>query len=125
MHRVVGRFAADCGIDVLLCHGTDACHIYDGFASAGANVVGRADRVGRADVTSRTDEAGKAGVTDSADGADVVRFYPEMDDLIKDIPQIIQKGDAVLVKASHGMRFEKLLPVVSSYASHYFSSCGM
>jgi len=41
------------------------------------------------------------------------RHYKHMSELISDIPEQIKKGDVVLVKASHGMHFEKLLPVIS------------
>jgi len=80
MHREIGEFAAQCGVDSLACHGEDARFIYDGYKSAGG-VIGR--------------------------------HYQHMSELIEDIPLIIKKGDAVLVKASRGMHFEKLLPVIS------------
>jgi len=80
MHREIGEFAAQCGVDILACHGEDARFIYDGYKSAGG-VIGR--------------------------------HYQHMSELIEDIPLIIKKGDAVLVKASRGMHFEKLLPVIS------------
>ena len=35
MHREIGEIAAQCGIDVLLCHGERARLIYDGYMSAG------------------------------------------------------------------------------------------
>jgi len=41
------------------------------------------------------------------------RYYKHMSELISDIPEQIKKGDVVLVKASRGMHFEKLLPVIS------------
>jgi len=40
-------------------------------------------------------------------------YYPLMDDLIEKIPAGIKKGDVILVKASRGMQFEKLLPFIS------------
>ena len=39
-------------------------------------------------------------------------YYPQMSELMAEINKHIKKGDAVLVKASHGMHFEKLLPVI-------------
>ena len=35
-------------------------------------------------------------------------------DLIAALPEIIKKGDVVLIKASHGMRFEDVLPSLRS-----------
>jgi len=40
-------------------------------------------------------------------------YYPLMAELIKEIPKHIKKGDVILVKASRGMHYEKLLPVIS------------
>ena len=37
-------------------------------------------------------------------------YYPAKADLIAALPGLIQKGDYVLVKASHSMRFEEILP---------------
>ena len=48
----------------------------------------------------------------SADGVNA-HHYQLMSELIAEIPGQIKKGDVVLVKASRGMRFEKLLPVIS------------
>jgi len=41
------------------------------------------------------------------------KHYQSMAEMMDDIPTQIKKGDAVLVKASRGMRFERLLPVIS------------
>ncbi|MCL2629050.1 MAG: UDP-N-acetylmuramoyl-tripeptide--D-alanyl-D-alanine ligase [Oscillospiraceae bacterium] len=85
MHLDVGAFAAENGVDVLLCHGNEATHIYEGYKLA---------------------EKGEA------------EHYCDIEDLMGDIPNKIKKGDAVLVKASRGMRFERLLPVISAQEQH-------
>jgi len=41
-------------------------------------------------------------------------FYRNKTELITALPGLIKKGDAVLVKASHDMRFEEFLPVLSN-----------
>jgi len=82
MHREVGAFAARMNIDVLLCHGEQAKFIYEGFLSA------------------------TPGSCENA------YYYEQINELIDDIPMKIKKGDAVLVKASRGMHFERLLPVI-------------
>jgi UDP-N-acetylmuramoyl-tripeptide--D-alanyl-D-alanine ligase len=84
MHNDVGVFAAQCGIDALLCHGENARLIYDGYISANGY---RAN------------------------------YYKLMSELMNDIPDQIKKGDAVLVKASRGMHFERILPVISDLKS--------
>ena len=77
LHYEIGAFAAECGVDALICCGNEAKFIYDGFRSIGK---------------------GEAC------------FYPEKSDLIKALPKLIKKDDAVLVKASNGMKFSELLP---------------
>jgi len=48
----------------------------------------------------------------SANGAQA-HYYQTMDDLVAELPEMIKKGDAILVKASRGMSFDKLLPIIS------------
>jgi len=46
-------------------------------------------------------------------GGQQAQYYLYMDELIEDIPNQIKNGDVILVKASRGMQFEKILPVIS------------
>ena len=82
MHREIGVFAAEKGIELLLCHGKQARFIYEGFLSSDLKDDGKTN------------------------------YYSDMTELIGEIPQLIEKGDVILVKASRGMYFEKLLPVI-------------
>ena len=41
--------------------------------------------------------------------------YSSLEELIKDLPKVIKKGDAVLVKASRGMRFEKIIQELKKF----------
>jgi UDP-N-acetylmuramoyl-tripeptide--D-alanyl-D-alanine ligase len=52
----------------------------------------------------------------SANGG-TARHYTSKAGLIDALPELIEKGDAVLVKASHGMQFEELLPYLKKYGS--------
>jgi len=81
MHIEAGKHAAEYGVELLLCHGEQACFISEGFKAAGGKET---------------------------------QHYSKTEDLICDIPNKIKNGDAVLVKASHGMHFERLLPVISN-----------
>ena len=47
-------------------------------------------------------------------GGEDMWFFPDKAELIASFPELIEKGDAVLVKASHGMKFEELLPVLEN-----------
>jgi len=46
-------------------------------------------------------------------GGICAQYYTQMPELTEDIPKYIKKGDAILVKASHAMHFEQLLPIIS------------
>ena len=48
----------------------------------------------------------------SANNRNPTYYYPTKTDLIAEMPKLIKKGDAVLVKASHGMKFEELISVI-------------
>ena len=82
MHREVGVFAAQCGTHLLLCHGESSREIYDGFISS------------------------------KISGEQQAYYYPQMSELKADISGKIKKDDTVLVKASRGMHFEELLPII-------------
>ncbi|MCL2045044.1 MAG: UDP-N-acetylmuramoyl-tripeptide--D-alanyl-D-alanine ligase [Oscillospiraceae bacterium] len=45
-------------------------------------------------------------------GGDLAKYYSSKASLMAALPNLIKKGDAVLVKASHGMMFEELLPIL-------------
>ncbi|MCL2662897.1 MAG: UDP-N-acetylmuramoyl-tripeptide--D-alanyl-D-alanine ligase [Oscillospiraceae bacterium] len=80
MHHEVGMFAAQTGINCLLCQGDLSNNIYKGFVS-------------------------NSGIN--------AKHYKSMEELMEEIPVQIKKGDAILVKASRGMHFERLLPIIS------------
>lgn len=39
-------------------------------------------------------------------------YYPTKEEAVADLPKLLQKGDTILVKASHGMHFEKIVAVL-------------
>jgi len=43
-------------------------------------------------------------------GGTMAHFYPEKAELIEALSRLLEDGDSVLIKASHGMHFEELLP---------------
>lgn len=81
LHFEIGKYAAACGIDILLCCGDTSRRTADGFAAS-------------------------AGRDKQA------KHYSEIEQLKQALPSLTKKGDAVLVKASHSMHFEKLLPYI-------------
>jgi UDP-N-acetylmuramoyl-tripeptide--D-alanyl-D-alanine ligase len=51
-----------------------------------------------------------AGAAESAGCA--ARHFPDTDALIAALPELLRRGDAVLVKASHSMKFERVSEAV-------------
>ena len=72
LHREVGAYAKDKGVDLLIAVGPLSKATAGGFG----------------------------------DGA---KYYPTVDECIADIGGLLREGDAVLVKASHSMHFEKIV----------------
>jgi len=89
MHAEVGRYAADAGVDIILCVGVNSKHMYD----AAVRTV---------------ETSGKAWQT--------VLYFEDRDTLIRRIESdrgsIVPDGCTVLIKASHGMQFGKVLEVL-------------
>lgn len=81
MHREVGIYAAEHNIDILLCVGSLSWNMYEGALSA------------------------KEKTTSIIE----LKHFQTRDELIKALPQILQKNDTILVKASHGMGFEHVV----------------
>lgn len=78
LHGEVGRYAAKCSIDVMICVGKLSEHMAKEAkenASAGCNVY----------------------------------YYPEKEMLLQELDHLLKPGDTVLVKASHGMGFSKIV----------------
>ncbi len=69
LHREIGRYAAEKGVELLLTQGDEAAFIAEG---AGA----------------------------------IARHFPDRPSLLAALPELLRPGDVVLVKASHGPRFE-------------------
>jgi UDP-N-acetylmuramoyl-tripeptide--D-alanyl-D-alanine ligase len=80
LHHEIGSFAAQSGIDCLICNGEKAAFIYEGYMSTGGHFA---------------------------------KYFPVKADLTAAIPKLIKKDDAVLVKASNGMKFDEFLPILN------------
>ncbi len=82
LHREVGVYAAQKGLDVLICVGTLCRNMFDGAQSiACANPT--------------------------------CYYFADKEALFCEMDKIIQDGDIVLVKASHGMHFEEIIAKLS------------
>ncbi len=78
LHGEVGRYAAKCSIDVIICVGKLSEHM------------------------------AKGAVENAPTGCSVY-YYPEKETLLQELDYLLKPGDTVLVKASHGMGFSKIV----------------
>ncbi len=75
MHRGVGEYAAQQGIDLILCVGGLSANMYEGAKSQDGNAL----------------------------------YFETRDAMLKELGNLLKAGDTVLVKASHGMDFAKVV----------------
>lgn len=75
MHKEVGCYAAEAGVDTVICVGSLSADMYEGVSQAGGRGV----------------------------------YFESRDQLLAALPQLIQEKDTILVKASHGMAFDKVV----------------
>ena len=94
LHEEVGTYAASKNIDIILCVGKLAAHIYNGAKNA-FDV-----QYAKEDITKQPSEK--------------LFFFETQDGLFKTLPGILEKGDTILVKASHFMGFDKVVSFVVS-----------
>ncbi|MCD7836461.1 MAG: UDP-N-acetylmuramoyl-tripeptide--D-alanyl-D-alanine ligase [Lachnospiraceae bacterium] len=90
MHADMGKYAAALGIDIILCVGEGSRHMYNAAMETAA--------------------------LREAPCRQNIRYYEDRDALVRHIEtdrrSIIPDGSTVLIKASHGMHFEKLLQIL-------------
>ena len=77
LHREIGRYAAEKGVELLLTQGDEAAFFAEG-------------------------------------AGDISRHFPDRASLLAALPELIRPGDVVLVKASHGPRFEDVAEMIEN-----------
>jgi len=87
MHARVGKYAADKGVECIICAGKLARYIYEGAREA-------------------------AGERKDGPAAEIF-YFEDRESLLEGINQILKPGDTILIKASHGMGFEKVVEQLS------------
>ena len=81
LHREVGVYAEEKGINLLICTGELSSHMAEAAIRAG--------------------------------GCETVVHVPNLERLMEVLPRLVQGDDTILVKASHGMHFEKVVELLS------------
>lgn len=84
LHEEVGAYAAEKGIDVIVCAGGLSVHMYEGALSC--------EREGLMAAQKRE-----------------AYYFETRDEMLEKLGGILKHGDNILVKASHGMHFEKVV----------------
>jgi len=42
-------------------------------------------------------------------GKKEIHYYPDKEKMIDELPELLSRGDTILIKASHGMEFQKIV----------------
>ncbi len=90
MHYEIGQYAVAQGIDLLVCIGTLAEQIYHGACSAVGTDCSDAEKQKQIEIF----------------------YYASTEKAIEALPDLLQPEDTILVKASHGMHFEKIVAIL-------------
>lgn len=93
LHGEIGTYASDKGIDVLICVGNLAHCIYE---------------------QAKEREKGKSGAME-------VYYFPARDEMMSNLSGILKRQDTILVKASHGMQFEKVVEMIAKTPSVFYT----
>lgn len=89
LHGEVGAYAAERGIDVLVCTGKLSKRMYEQAAKTNETISGR--------------------------GKTQLYYFENKEQMMEELPRILKKGDTILIKASHGMQFERVVAQLKFY----------
>ncbi|MCC8106342.1 MAG: UDP-N-acetylmuramoyl-tripeptide--D-alanyl-D-alanine ligase [Clostridiales bacterium] len=108
MHRSVGEYAGGLNIDLCICVGSLSAYIAEGI-----NDISRAKTV---DIVNDINAANVTEITGTAMTEFRVEsiVLPDLPTLLEQLPNLVRKGDTILVKASHFMHFEKVVAQLES-----------
>ena len=109
LHREVGRFAAKEGIDAILIAGENAKAMYEAAREAYADKPGKNLEKINHDAETAADDPAHS----------VLRYFENTEKLLASLKkeELIQKGDVVLIKASHAMGFERIVAFITDLSS--------
>ena len=104
LHEGIGKYAVQKEIDVIVCIGTLAKSMYEG-------AVGEWEK----NSDSYLSEIEKQLLDVNIQKRKPLWYFETKEEFLEQIDKIIQKKDAVLVKASHGMHFEELVKTLQEW----------
>lgn len=112
LHAEAGRFAAEKGIDALLCAGPLSAYMAEAAQSYLKSEAEKTER--QAYLISEGQAAQRqAGLKSDGEAAKMtVRHFDSKAELQAALPELIRDGDIILVKASHFMKFEEITAVL-------------
>lgn len=87
LHEEIGSYASGKGIDILLTAGELGEHIHNSTVTA----------IGATGLRNR-----------------IIKHYSTRDSLMEDLFNVIEMGDSILIKASHGMHYEKIVELIKN-----------
>lgn len=90
LHAETGAYVVEKGIEVLVCTGTLSRNMYEAAVE-------------------KNKAAGSGRKTE-------IYYFDTREAMLEGLPGILKKGDTVLVKASHGMQFEKAVEFLKNYS---------
>lgn len=89
LHGQIGAYVIEKRIDVLICTGKLSRHMFEQAQGKGEIVA-----------AGRNTE---------------LHYFETRDEMLESLPEILQRGDTILVKASHGMQFEKVIEELKTF----------
>lgn len=94
LHGEIGAYAADAGIDVLICVGNLSLCMYEQAKQR----------------KEERQKEGKSGLTE-------LYYFPDRDEMLDKLPELLKEKDTVLVKASLMMQFKKVVEAIAKFPS--------
>ncbi len=86
LHKEIGFYAAEKGIDIIVCTGALSKYMYEGAVQSPSENL-------------------KAATINEKE----VYYFAAREEMLQGLPDILKPGDNILVKASHGMHFEEVV----------------
>ena len=83
LHGEVGAYAVESGMDILVCTGKLSKKMYEQAIKTNETIWGKRKTQ--------------------------LYYFETREQMMEEIPHILKKGDTILIKASHGMQFEKVV----------------